>query len=130
MGLAKEIALASLALYKPKKSENGMAYRYENLFRLVVKGIKEGRDKSELQGSVLKRLKRLRDQKAESVPEIDTDLIAQFVDLVYDRFYLERCGHNLAKLNQKENQLADGIFFETFLVLDKGQKNEDSQEEE
>lgn len=130
MGLAKEIALASLALYKPKKSENGMAYRYENLFRLVVKGIKEGRDKSELQGSVLKRLKRLRDQNARSVPEIDTDLIAQFVDLVYDRFYLERCGHNLAKLNQKENQLADGIFFETFLVLDKGQKNEDSQEEE
>ena len=116
MGLAREIALASLALYKPKIDQKGRAHRYENLFRTVVKGIKEGRDKSELQGQVMKRLERLRDQEAGYVPRIDPERVIQFVDLVYDRFYLEQCGENMAKLNQKENQVADGIFFETHMA--------------
>ena len=42
VSLAREIALASLKLYKPDISQEGRAHRYENLFRLVVKGIKGG----------------------------------------------------------------------------------------
>lgn len=116
MGLAKEIALASLELYKPDISHKGRAFRYENLFRLTVKGIKEKRDKSELYGLIIKRLDRLSDQRgAGYVPKIDEEAVIRFVDLVYDQFFLDRCGGNIAKLNQKQNQLADGIYFETHL---------------
>ncbi|WP_124726785.1 type I-D CRISPR-associated protein Cas10d/Csc3 [Staphylospora marina] len=116
MGLAREIALASLELYKPDISHKGRAHRYENLFRLAVKGIKEKRDKSELCGLITKRLDRLINQQGSGyVPRIDEEAVIRFVDLVYDRFFLEVCGGNIAKLNQKQNQLADGIFFETHL---------------
>lgn len=115
MELAREIALASLALYKPDISQAGRAHRYENLFRLVVKGIKEKRTKSELCGLITKRLERLSNQKNSYVPRVDADHVIRFVDLVYDRFFMEVCGGNIAKLNQKQNHLADGIFFETHL---------------
>lgn len=116
MGLAREIALASLELYKPDISHKGRSHRYENLFRLAVKGIKEKRDKSELCGLITKRLERLSGQQRSGyVPRIDATKVMRFVDLVYDRFFMEVCGGNIAKLNQKQNQLADGIFFETHL---------------
>ncbi len=115
MELAREIALASLKLYKPDISQEGRAHRYENLFRLVVKGIKEGREKSEICGLLFKRLERLAKQPSGYVPRIEEKAIQEFVDLIYDRFYMDVCGGNIAKLNQRQNQLADGIFFETHL---------------
>ena len=115
MELAREIALASLKLYKPDISQEGRAHRYENLFRLVVKGIKEGREKSEICGLLFKRLERLAKQPSGYVPRIEEKAIQEFVDLIYDRFYMGVCGGNIAKLNQRQNQLADGIFFETHL---------------
>lgn len=126
MGLAREIALASLALYKPNTNRDGRAFRYENLFRTIVKGIKEGRDKSELQGLVMKRLERLVGQNGGFVPvPIDSQAITHLVDLVYEDFFQKVCKSSLAKLNQKENQLADGIYFETHL-----ERQKDFQEKE
>src|SRR5690606_9792599 len=115
MELAREIALASLKLYKPDISQEGRAHRYETLFRLVVKGIKEGREKSEICGLLFKRLERLAKQPSGYVPRIEEKAVQEFVDLIYDRFYMGVCGGNIAKLNQRQNQLADGIFFETHL---------------
>lgn len=115
MELAREIALASLKLYKPDISQDGRAHRYENLFRLAVKGIKEGREKSEICGLLFKRLERLAKQPSGYVPRIEEKAVQEFVNLIYDRFYMDVCGGNIAKLNQKQNQLADGIFFETHL---------------
>jgi CRISPR-associated protein Csc3 len=112
MEVARQIALASLALYQPYINKEGRAHRYEQLFRLVVKGIKNGAEKSALKGSVMKRLERLRNQKNGFVVSDHADAIERLVDLVYDRVYLEICGGSLAKLTQKENQIADGVFFE------------------
>ena len=46
---------------------------------------------------------------------VEEKAVQEFVDLIYDRFYMDACGGNIAKLNQRQNQLADGIFFETHL---------------
>ncbi|MGI6128117.1 MAG: hypothetical protein ACOYEF_14475, partial [Planifilum sp.] len=116
VSLAREIALASLKLYKPDISQEGRAHRYENLFRLVVKGIKEGREKSEICGLLFKRLERLAKQSSKrEYVRVEEKAVQEFVDLIYDRFYMDACGGNIAKLNQRQNQLADGIFFETHL---------------
>ncbi|MFD1407027.1 type I-D CRISPR-associated protein Cas10d/Csc3 [Kroppenstedtia eburnea] len=118
MGLSKEISEASLALFEPYNQVKGRAHRYENLFRTVVEGIKEGRDRSELEGKVMKRLERLVSQRVGRVHlPIDVDAVKRLVTLVYEDFFMKRCGGSLAKLNQKQNQVADGVFFETHLVV-------------
>ncbi|SFS75062.1 type I-D CRISPR-associated protein Cas10d/Csc3 [Marininema halotolerans] len=126
MELAKKIAMASVTLFEPSSRISGRAHRYENLFRLVVKGIKEASTLSELKGMVMKRLERLVGQNAGRVKlPVDPEDVKHFVELVYEGFYQDRCGGNLAKLNQKQNRLADGIFFETHLLVRKNQTDEE-----
>jgi hypothetical protein len=121
VSLAQKIALATLALYKPSTKQDGRAHRYENLYRIIVKGIKEGwRDKESLCGAVHKRLERLKGQQLGYVPSpIDTDKVMELVNLVYDEFFSEICNESIMKLNQKENQLADGIYFAIHLERQK-----------
>lgn len=120
MELAKKISEASFALYEPYNQIDGRAHRYENLFRTVVKGIKEGGEPSELAGQVMKRLERLVSQQDRSgkvhLP-IDVDAVKWLVALVYEDFFRKRCGGNLAKLNQKQNLIAAGVFFETHQMV-------------
>ncbi|MGF7086348.1 hypothetical protein JOD24_000176 [Kroppenstedtia sanguinis] len=132
MGLAKEISEASLALFEPYSQVKGRAHRYENLFRTVIGGIKEGRDPSELAGQVMKRLERLVGQRVGKVHlPIDVEAVQRLVELIYEDFFMKRCGGSLAKLNQKQNQVADGIFFETHQIMQAkwAEKNEQSASE-
>jgi CRISPR type I-D-associated protein Csc3/Cas10d len=121
VSLAQKIALATLALYKPSTKQDGRAHRYENLYRIIIKGIKEGRrDKESLCGAVHKRLERLKGQQLGYVPSpIDTDKVMELVNLVYDEFFSGVCNESIMKLNQKENQLADGIYFAIHLERQK-----------
>jgi hypothetical protein len=119
MDLVEEIAHASLALFFPSNQMDGRAYRFENLFRTVVKGIREGMGKSALNGLVLKRLERLVRQGGGKVVElpIPIDKVTALVDLIYERFYLQYCSGNLFTLIQKQNAVADGIYFETYKAV-------------
>ncbi|RAL26154.1 type I-D CRISPR-associated protein Cas10d/Csc3 [Thermoflavimicrobium daqui] len=123
MGLAQEIALVSLKLYSPDWKQNGRAHRFENLYRTVTKGIREGRDLSQLHGLVLKRLERLHDQSKNNkdlIPyPVNLERVEELINLIYHRFFMEECGGSLAKLSHKENQLADGIYFETYREVQK-----------
>ncbi|MBS7531167.1 type I-D CRISPR-associated protein Cas10d/Csc3 [Hazenella sp. IB182353] len=128
MSLIKNLTSASLALYRPYNIPDGRAHRFENLFRLTVKGIKEGADKSVLSGLVMKRLERLVSQKGGRVAlPIKHENISQFVDLVYDQFYLKECCGKLAKLVQKQNSFADGIFFETYQTIQRDKQLQENQ---
>ncbi|SHF37641.1 CRISPR type I-D/CYANO-associated protein Csc3/Cas10d [Seinonella peptonophila] len=121
MSLIQEITEASLALYRPTIHSDGRAHRFENLFRTVIKGIREGREKAELQGLVMKRLERLVGQDGGYVVTLPIPIenVKYFVDLIYDQVYIGLCKGNLAKLNQRQNALADGVYFETYLTLQK-----------
>jgi hypothetical protein len=118
MGLSEEIAKASLELYSPSTKRSGRAFRLENLYRTIVKGIRERRDLSELKGLVLKRLERLAEQANGYVPlPIDLEKVDRLVELVYEEFFQKECQGSLAKLSHKENQLADGIYFESYRLI-------------
>jgi CRISPR-associated protein Csc3 len=125
MNLAERIAEASCALYRPNTSKDGRAHRYENLFRTIVKGIMRGAGKDELAGLVMKRLERLVNSGQGYVfLPIKHEHVEHLVDLVYGEFYEKMCQKSLFKLNQRQNQLADGIYFVTHKLLSRKKEEE------
>lgn len=118
MSIAERIARASCQLYIPSSKQDGRAHRYENLFRTVVKAIKDGADPFEIYGTVSKRLDRLR--RASNYGyflKYQPDDVKKLVDIIYDEFYLQECKGNLFILKQRENQVADGVFFITHQLV-------------
>lgn len=128
MNLAKRIAEASFQLFIPSSRRDGRAHRYENLFRIVVNSIKNGAEFEEICGSVIKRLERLSsEQRQGRVQEFSTEDVRQFVMLIYIDLFQKECKGSLFKLNQRTNQLADGIYFVTHQLVQDYWKNEEAK---
>ncbi|UAC48351.1 type I-D CRISPR-associated protein Cas10d/Csc3 [Bacillus aquiflavi] len=129
MNLAQAIAEASFKLYIPNSKSDGRAHRYENLFRTVIKSIKNGAEFDEICGTVIKRLERLKkDQKQGRIMKFSNEDVKKLVEAIYIDFYQKECKGNLFKLNQRVNQLADGIYFVMHELVQNYWKNKQNEE--